>query len=74
MTKPPVYNPFLGFESSKVAEEEAKANEVPTGTVPEILEWVDGDKEKAERALKDEESNSKPRKGLVKELKEIIGD
>lgn len=41
---------------------------VPAGTIPEVLTWVGDDKEKAQKALDEENKNEKPRKGLVEEL------
>lgn len=52
---------------------DADPNEVPVGTVPEILTWVGEDKEKAQKALDKELENSKPRKGLVSSLEEVVG-
>ncbi len=52
--------------------DEAKA--VPAGTSREVLAWVDGDSEKARLALAAEESDASPRKGLVKELNELIAE
>ena len=68
------YDPFRGTPSGEVEKAEAKANAVPTGTVPEILGWVGDDKEKARRALEAEEANAKPRKSLVKDLKDLLDD
>ena len=46
--------------------------DVPTGSIKEILEWVDGDKDKAQAALDVEQADDKPRRGLVSELNEIL--
>lgn len=42
---------------------------VPTGTVAEVLKWVDGDPERAARALAAEEAGQN-RKSLIKSLTE----
>ena len=44
------------------------------GSVKETLDWVGGDKERAETALEAEEAKEEPRKSLVKSLKEIIAE
>jgi hypothetical protein len=46
--------------------------EVPKGTTAEVLEWVDGDKARAAAALAAEEESGQPRKGLVRELNELL--
>lgn len=51
---------------------EAKSEEVPVGTVDEILNWVGDDKDRAKAALKAEKSGKK-RKSLIEELNDIIG-
>lgn len=48
------------------------ANDVPVGTLPEILSWVGDDVERAQRALDKELEDSKPRKGLVAKLSEMV--
>lgn len=47
-------------------------DDVPSGTVPEILTWVGEDVDRAKRALAKESEDKKPRKGLVSQLEEII--
>ncbi len=49
-------------------------DDVPSGTVPEILSWVGEDKDRAQKALDAEKDDDKPRKGLVKSLEEILDD
>lgn len=71
---PNSYDPFGGYASPKKAQAEAAANEVPSGLVKEILDWVGDDKERASRALEVENSHKKPRKGVVKELKELLSE
>jgi hypothetical protein len=45
---------------------------VPTGSIPEILSWVGENVERAQKALAVESADSKPRKGLVSQLTELI--
>ena len=47
-------------------------DEVPAGTVPEVLSWVGEDVERAQKALDAEVETEKPRKGLVASLTEMI--
>lgn len=62
-------------EEKPVAEkaEEKSSPEVPSGSIKEVLDWVDGDKEKAQQAL-DAEKAGAERKTLVKELEELLDD
>ncbi len=53
-------------------DKNADPNDVPSGTVPEVLTWVGEDPERAQKALYVEVENAKPRKGLVEQLNEII--
>lgn len=46
---------------------------LPTGTSADVLAWVGEDKDRAQEALDHEQQSHKPRKGLVEELKEIVG-
>lgn len=48
-------------------------SEVPEGTVREVLDWVDGDAEKAQKALDVENAKESPRKSLVSQLEDIVG-
>lgn len=43
-------------------------DDVPDGTVPEIMTWVGEDSERAQKALDKEQEDEKPRKGLVAQL------
>lgn len=47
-------------------------SEVPTGSVKEVLAWVDADADKAKKALDAENASDSPRKTLVKDLEEIV--
>lgn len=47
-------------------------NKVPEGTSQEILEWVDGDVNKARKALAVEKKDDNPRESLTGPLNEII--
>lgn len=51
--------------------EEIDSNEVPEGTIKEVLDWVGEDVDRAVEALSAEESGER-RKTLVKSLEEII--
>lgn len=68
------YDPYRGIYNTKVKKEEPKPEVIPTGTLPELLEWVGKDKERAKKVLDEETKSSKPRKSLIKELKVILGD
>lgn len=54
-------------------EVDAAESEVPEGTVREVLDWVDGDAEKAQKALDVENAKENPRKSLVSQLEDIVG-
>ena len=58
--------------SEPVIAPEASEDDVPSGTVPEVLTWVGDDVERAQKALDEEVANDKPRKGLVAQLQEMI--
>lgn len=58
--------------STPIVEPNAGPEDVPTGTTPEVLTWVGEDPVRAQKALDVEVENSKPRKGLVEQLTEII--
>ena len=46
---------------------------VPDGTTAEILAWVGGDPDRAQRALDKEQTSDRPRSGLTGELNKILG-
>ena len=56
-----------------VVEVDDAESEVPEGTVREVLDWVDGDAEKAQKALDVENAKENPRKSLVSQLEDIVG-
>lgn len=60
--------------SAQNSEPEDTSSKVPSGTTKEVLAWVDGDQERAQQALDVEQSHSDPRKGLVKELNQVLND
>lgn len=69
------HDPFRRSPDLKnAAPKEPEPEPVPTGTSKEVLAWVGDDKERAQRALDAEKSNTKPRVTLVNELTEIIED
>lgn len=49
------------------------ASKVPVGTSKEVLDWVGQDKAKAQAALDAEKASGEPRKGLTRELEELLG-
>lgn len=51
--------------------EETASNEVPDGTIKEVLDWVGEDVDRAVEALTAEEAGER-RKTLIKSLEEII--
>lgn len=57
-------------EDTQETSEEAP-EEVPDGTTDEVLEWVGEDKDRAKLALESEQ-NGKKRKGLLRELEELV--
>ncbi|PRY56444.1 hypothetical protein [Glycomyces artemisiae] len=63
-------------ETATVAETEEAPTEaadaVPDGNVSDVLDWVDGDAEKARQALDVERGRERPRAGLVKQLTQIV--
>lgn len=64
----------LAAPSEGIEVEEAEVletEEVPEGTVKEILSWVDEDKSRAELALATEKSSKSPRATLIKLLRNI---
>jgi len=63
-------------ETASAPEPEVKANdgeEVPSGTIKEVLTWVGEDKERAQAALDAEKASDSERKTLVTSLEEILG-
>lgn len=52
--------------------ETVSADDVPYGTTPVVLAWVNGDKARAQLAYDKEQTLIPPRKGLSSELLEII--
>lgn len=47
-------------------------DEVPEGTVDEVLAWVGDDKDRAQQALDAEEDSDKPRSTLVEALEALV--
>lgn len=58
--------------SKPVVAKGADPEDVPVGTVPEVMTWVGDDPVRAQKALDVEVENDKPRKGLVEQLNEMI--
>lgn len=53
---------------------DANPEDVPSGTVPEIMTWVGDDLVRAQKALDVELKEDRPRKGLVNSLSEMLND
>lgn len=51
---------------------DANPEDVPQGTVPEVMTWVGDDLVRAQKALDVELGNERPRKGLVSSLQEKV--
>jgi hypothetical protein len=67
------YDPRGGSYPAKHAtKKEEEANATPSGTIPEIKDWVGDDTERAQRALDAENANEKPRKSLVGYLEDKL--
>jgi len=71
-------DPYMAPEAEEAQVEETsepvveKAEEsVPEGSIKEVLEWVDGDVEKAKLALS-AETDGENRKTLITKLNEIV--
>lgn len=58
--------------TSTVVPQNIAEDEVPAGTVPEVLSWVGEDPLRAQSALDKELEAEKPRKGLVSSLVDLI--
>jgi hypothetical protein len=48
-------------------------DEVPDGTAEQVLAWVDGDPDRAARAIDAEQSRDKPRSVLLANLRKVAG-
>ena len=65
---------FAGKEPEEV-ESRAAHQELPESlTVEETLDWVSGDKARAQKALKAEEKRDNPRNTLLTSLKPLVND
>lgn len=60
-----------GDGQEDVAPSEEPADEVPDGTADEVLSWVDGDPDRAARAIEAEEQREKPRSTLLGNLRKV---
>ncbi len=69
-----VPDPLVVDADGTVVDSTGEEMVVPKGSSAEVMEWVSGDEEKARMALEEEESTNKPRKGLVNDLKELLGE
>jgi hypothetical protein len=62
--------PDEGVEGSPSS---GSGDEVPDGTVAEVLEWVGDDSDRAVAALEAEEAADQPRTTLVAALEKVVG-
>ena len=69
---PTFVEPVQEPTSTPIVSQGSSPDDVPSGTVPEILTWVGDDKDRAQKALDAETENEKPRKGLVSQLNDIL--
>ena len=63
-------NPYRA-KSKRATPSPAKSH-VPAGTIAEIIRWVGDDKDRAQRALDEENKQEKPRKSLTSQLHEVL--
>jgi len=69
----PAQEPEPAQEPAAQAEPEPEPREdVPIGTSAEIIAWVGGDKDRAQRALDTEKRNPTPRKSVVYPLEKLL--
>lgn len=60
------------FPAADDSANDPDPNEVPSGTVKELKEWVGEDSDRARRALAVENANPKPRASLVSYLEDSL--
>lgn len=61
-------------EEPKEPESPVDPSEPPVdGTIDDLMAWVDGDRERAARALEAEQAKDKPRSTVVKRLSSLAG-
>lgn len=60
-------------ETETKTETATETETVPEGTIEELLNWVDGNKERAQLAL-DAEKDGKNRKTVLTKLEEILAN
>lgn len=70
----PADNPPAQGNATGPAPETAAGEAVPAGTSKEVLAWVGSDKDRARAALTVEQESDEPRKGLTRELEELLSD
>jgi hypothetical protein len=68
------YSVDAGGAVGDAAPSEPAPPAVLKGTSAEVLGWVGDSKDRARQALAAEEESSKPRKGLVEELNELLDE
>jgi hypothetical protein len=71
-SRPDPHPPAPEAQTETGTSETLSADDVPYGTTPVVLAWVNGDKARAQLAYDKEQTLIPPRKGLSNELLEII--
>lgn len=61
-----------GTTSPVKAKKLAAKEEVPSGTVKEVLKWAGDNQDRAERALAAEKASSDPRTSVIEGLKKVL--
>lgn len=68
------HDPYAPHDPAVVEAREVKSVPVPKGTSDDVLDWVNEDPDRAQQAYDFELATSKPRKGLLEKLEEILGE
>jgi hypothetical protein len=70
----PLYPDHTAEKAAK-RRQQVKVDEVPDGSIAEVLEWVSGDKTRAEAAVKAEQKKGdKSRGSLVDSLSRVLNE
>lgn len=72
ITRAGVQVPWLASDPDPDLDPEPALDEVPSGTVEQVLAWVGIDPERAARALEAERAQEKPRVGLTEKLEKLV--
>lgn len=69
-------NPYAAKPKNEVVEVQVEtpnpSYDVPTGSIAKVLDWVDGDADKARAAFSEEKDAEKPRVSLLTQLKDLF--